>query len=161
MLRIVKILLVVAVAMWALLGAFGNINDWNGTTGAVSAATSMSTFKGGSEDWRATTNPVVVVAGASFILISKIVVGILCLSGAWMMWTARASDTATFARAKTYALAGCAYAMFMLFAGWIVIAETWFELWRSDVFGAMALGAAFRYGGMIALIALLVGARDD
>lgn len=161
MLRIVKIMLIVSVATWALLGAMGNIKDWRGTTGAVSAVTSMSTFKGGAEDWRATTNPVVIFAGASFILISKIVAGLLCMSGAWRMWSARSSDAAAFAAAKTLAIAGCAYGVFMLFAGWVVIAETWYELWRSNVLGEAALGTAFRYGGMIALIGLLVGARDD
>ena len=103
--------------MWALLGAFGNITAWSGTPGAVSATPSMSTFKGGAADWRATTNPGVVFSGASFILISKIVVGLLCLAGAWKMWKARASDATIFAGAKTFALAGCAYAMFMLFWG--------------------------------------------
>jgi predicted small integral membrane protein len=161
MLRIVKIMLILSVAMWAFLGAFGNIKDWGGTTAAVSTTTSMSTFKGGADDWRATTNPVAVLLGASFILFSKVVVGCLCLVGAWRMWTARAGDSATFARAKVLAITGCAYALFMLFTGWVVIADTWFELWRSGAFGHLALETAFCYGGMIALIGLLVGARDD
>ncbi len=161
MLRIMKILLVLSVAMWGLLGAFGNISDWSGTTGAVAAATSMSTFDGGSDDWRATTNPVVIIAGAVFIMLLKIITALLCLAGAWRMWTARTSDAAAFATAKTFALTGCAVAIFMLFTGWIVIAETWFELWRSDAMRDVALGAAFRYCGMIGLIALFVGGRDD
>ena len=77
------------------------------------------------------------------------------------MWTARAGDAAAFSKAKTYALAGCAVAIFMLFTGWIVIAETWFELWRSEVLREAALDAAFRYCGMIGLIALFVGMRDE
>jgi hypothetical protein len=38
----------------------------------------------------------------------------------------------------------------MLFGGFIVIAESWFELWRSEAMGAV-LSAALRYGSMIAL----------
>ena len=49
----------------------------------------------------------------------------------------------------------------MLFSGWIVIAETWFELWRSEVMREAALDAAFRYCGMIGLIALFVGMHDE
>ncbi len=77
------------------------------------------------------------------------------------MWTARAGDPAAFSASKKWALTGCGVAVFMLFAGWIVIAETWFELWRSEVLRDVALDSAFRYAALIALIALFVGANDD
>lgn len=161
MLRTIKIALIVSVALWALLGAFGNVTDWGGTTGAVAAATSMSTFDGGAESWRATTSPVINTVGAVFIVLFKIAAGLLCFAGAWRMWAARKGDAAAFQSAKALALTGCAVAVFMLFAGWIVIAETWFEMWRSDVMRDVALNSAFRYAGMIGVIALIVGSRDD
>ena len=161
MLRISKILLILSVAMWASFGVMGNFLDWAGTTGAISATTSMSTFEGGADDWRATTNPAIILAGAVFIVVGKILTALLCFMGAWRMWSARAGDTATFARAKTMARTGCGVAMFMLFMGWIAIAETWFELWQSEVLRDAALGSAFRYCGMIGVIALFVGARED
>ena len=161
MLRILKILLVLSVAAWAVLGVYGNIHDWGGTTGAVAATTSMSTFDGGADDWRATSNSAIVLAGALVIILLKSASAILCLTGAWQMWTARAGEAAAFTRANTYALAGCGVAIFMLFSGWIVIAETWFELWRSEVLREATLDAAFRYCGMIGLIALFVGMRDE
>tara|TARA_R110001599_G_scaffold115128_3_gene281490 strand:- start:410 stop:643 length:234 start_codon:yes stop_codon:yes gene_type:complete len=77
------------------------------------------------------------------------------------MWRTRAGAAAAFAKAKTLALAGCAVAILMLFSGWIVIADTWFELWRSDVLREAALDSAFRYCGMIGLIALFVGIHDE
>jgi predicted small integral membrane protein len=67
----------------------------------------------------------------------------------------------TFGAAKELALVGCAIAMLMLFVGFIVVAETWFELWRSEALRGAALETAFRYGGMITLIALFVGMRED
>lgn len=161
MLRIVKILLILSVAAWALIGALGNVIDWGGTTGAVAAATSMSTFDTVPASTRATSHPAVIMIGALLITAFKIGAGALCLLGAWRMWDARGGDVATFARAKSLALAGCGVAMFMLFAGWIVIAETWFELWRSPVMLEPVLGSAFRYGGFIAVIALFVGAREE
>ncbi len=127
MLRIMKILLALSVALWGLLGAFGNVSDWSGTTGAVAAVTSMSTFEGGAVRWQATTSPAVITAGALFITLSKAFAGLLCASGAWRMWAARIGDPAVFAKAKTFALAGCAVAVFMLFSGFIVIGEGWFE----------------------------------
>ena len=121
----------------------------------------MATVGEDAQSWRATTSPVVIWLGALFILLLKVAAGLLCMTGALRMWTARKSNVATFATAKGLALAGFGVAIFMLFAGWIVIAETWFELWRSDEFRSLALETAFRYGGMIALIALFVAAGDD
>ena len=161
MLRVTKILLILSIAMWALLGALGNVVDWAGTTGAVEAATSMSTFDQVPASGRATSNPTFILLGALFITLFKIATGAFCLLGAWQMWLARAADAAAFAKAKTYALTGCGVAMLMLFAGWIVIAETWYELWRSPVMLEPVLGSAFRYCGTIGVIALFVGAREE
>lgn len=161
MLRIVKILLALSVALWGLLGALGNLLAWNATTRAVAAVTSMSTFPGGPERWQATTNPAVILAGALFILVAKLACGALCLAGAWRMCKARAADAATFAKATTLALIGCGVAIFMLFTGFLVIGEGWFEMWRSDALREQAAEAAFRFGGMIALIALFIGKRGD
>ena len=161
MLRIIKILLILSIAAWALLGVMGNLVDWGGTMGAVQAATSMSTFDPAPTSGRATTNGAVILLGAVFIVLLKIATGALFLFGAWQMWSARGGDAADFAKAKAYALAGCGVALFMLFAGWIVIAETWFEMWRSPVMIDLALNSAFRYAGMIGVMALFVGAREE
>ncbi len=161
MLRNIKILLVVGVALWGGVGAFGNVMDWNGTLGAVGAATSMATFDGGAEHWKATSFPIVLWLGALFIMLSKAIAGVMSVLGAQRMWAARNGDASAFAAAKEIALAGCGVAIFMLFVGFIVIAESWFELWRSDVMRGPVLDSAFRYGGMIALIAIFVGMRDD
>ena len=161
MLRITKTLLILVVASWGLLAAFQNFADWPGTLGAVGAATSMATFEGGAESWQATSNNILIWLGALFIVVSKMISGGLCLAGSRQMWRARRASTAEFQRSKQLALSGCAIALFMLFGGFIVIAETWYELWRSDVMRGPVLDSAFRYGGMIALIALFVNTPDE
>lgn len=160
MLRLVKIMLVLAVAMWGFVGAFHNVADWSGTLGAVKAATSMSTFEGGADSWQATSHAWVVWAGAIFIMLSKLTAAALCTYGAKQMWVARKSDVHSFQFAKELAVTGCGVAVFMLFMGFIVIAESWFELWRSDAMRGPVLGSAFRYAGMIALIALFVASKE-
>lgn len=159
--RIMKILLVLSVVLWGLFGALGNIQDWRGTCGAVAAVASMATFPGGAERWQATTNPLVITAAAVGIVLFKIATAGLCLAGAWRMWAHRKGDAETFGKAKSLALAGCAVAVLSLFGGWVVVGEGWFEFWRSDALREAAGNAAFRYGGFIALIALMVGSRDD
>lgn len=160
MLRAIKILLIACVALWGFLGAAHNLLDWSGTMNAVGAATSMATFEGGADRWQATANPAVLWAGALMIMLLKVVSAGLCSMGVAKMWTARMSNSLDFHAAKTYALAGCGVAMLLMFGGFVVIGESWFEMWRSDVLRDISLQSAFRYGGMITLIALFVGSRE-
>ena len=161
MVRVIKILLIVAVALWGFVGALHNIIDWSGTLGAVNAATSMSTFEGGAESWQATSRPVIVWLGALFIVCSKLTAAVLCSWGAFKMWQNRHALATDFTTAKEMALAGCGVAIFMLFTGFIVIAESWFGLWQSEVMREPVLDSAFRYAGLSALIALFVGNQES
>ena len=161
MLRIAKVLLIIIIAIWGIIGAIGNVLDWNGTIAAVGAVTSMTTFEGGDTSWQATSSPLVIWFGALFIMLSKVAAGIICSMGAWRMWSSKDSDLSAFLSAKKFALTGCAIAVIMLFGGFIVIAESWFELWRSDVMRGQVLESAFRYGAMILLISLFVSLPDD
>jgi len=150
------------VALWGFVGAFGNLIDWSsGTIVAVNSATSMTFFDGGAESWKATTNPVIVWLGAIFIASSKVASAVLCTIGALRMWGARDSQSDTFNQAKQIALAGCGIAVIMLFGVFIVIGESWFELWRSDMMRGMVLESAFRYAAMIMLIAIFVSLQDE
>jgi len=156
-----KSVLVLTVALWGFVGAFQNVLDWNGTIAAVNAATSMSTFSGGAESWQSTSNLLVVWIGALFIMLSKVASAVLCTIGGWRMLRTRNSSAEDFVAAKHIALTGCAIAVIMLFGGFIVIAESWFELWRSDAMRGPVLESAFRYAGMIMLIAVFVSSQED
>ena len=160
-LRIVKIILVLSVALWGLAGAVLNFVNWDDTVRSVFVATSMTSFEGGAERFQATENPLLIWAGVLFIVASKISVAVLCGLGAWKMWNARRGDSKAFSAAKQLALAGCGIALIMLFGGFIVVAETWFEMWRDPGLRSAALETASRYGAMITLIALFVGMRDE
>ena len=160
MLRKAKSIMILTVALWGFVGAFQNVIDWAGTIGAIGAATSMSTIAGGIESWQATDNLLVIWIGAFFIVGSKLATGALCGIGATGMWRASVSDSSAYKVAKEIALTGCAIAMIMLFGGFVVIAESWFELWRSESMLGPVLQSAFRYGGMITLIGLFVASND-
>lgn len=161
MLRAVKVLLVLAIGIWALVGAVGNLADWHGVVDKVRGTTTMLTVSGGEQDWRATSNPMVIYLGAAMIPAAKTLSGVLCLAGAWRMWRARVESSAAFETAKALGLAGCGVILLMLFAGWIVIADTWFQGWRSETLQNGALNTALRYAGFVGLIALFVAARED
>jgi len=160
MLKKVKSIMMLTVALWGLVGAHHNAVDWNGTLGAVGAVTSMATIEGGTSGWQATSNPFLIWGGAIFILMSKLVAAVLCGIGGMRMWLAKSSDNTAYYLARNMALAGCGVALIMLFGGFIVIAESWFELWRSESMLGPVLQSSFRYGGMIGLIALFVASKD-
>lgn len=160
MLRKAKSIMILTVALWGFVGAFHNVIDWGGTIGAIGAATTMSTIPGGADSWQATGNSLVIWIGAFFIVASKLATGALCAVGAAGMWRASGSDLPAYNSAKEIALTGCAVAMIMLFGGFVVIAESWFELWRSESMLGSVLQSAFRYGGMITLIGLFVASKD-
>ena len=161
-LRLTKIGLVLAVAAWGGAGAFGNLLDWAGTVESVEAVSSMERFEDGSDDWRATKSPLVIYGGAAFIVAFKSICALLCIAGAIDMWRSRQGDESLFGASKRRAIAGCLVAVFGLFFGWIVVGEGWFEFWRDPgLSGLEGAGiAAFRYGGFIGLIAILI-AQDD
>ena len=160
MLRGTQIALIAAVCLWGLLSAFGNLLDWSGTLGAVTAVAAMSTWDGGGADWRAIGSPVLITTAALAIVAFKLLSALLCGLGAARMVRERGAPVETFAAAEATALSGCGIAMLGLFLGWIVLGEQWFELWRSPELGA-AGDAAFRYGGFIGVIALFVAIRDQ
>ncbi len=155
-----KTALIVMVAVWAFSSALQNVIDWQGTIGAVIATTSMATIEGGETSWKATSSPLLAWTGALFILILKALAGVLCAIGALKMWSEHNNDINAFNKAKSIALTGCLIAIIMLFGGFIVVAEGWFELWRSEALRAPVIESAFRYGCMISFIALIVASPD-
>ena len=161
MFRLVKVGLMGAAALWAITSALYNITNWGETLTYVEAVTSMSLIEGGADSWKATSNPAIVWLGALFIFLSKVAAAVLCSIGTWRMWQARSGGAEAFAAAKQLGLAGCGIAVIMLFGGFIAIAENFFDLWRAADAGDAILSAAYRYGGVMALIGIFVGATDD
>lgn len=160
MVRLTKILLIVLVALWGLIGAAGNLSHLHIAYAAVESVTLMATFPAdAAPPWR-TESPVVVWAGVALIVFGKLAAAVFCAIGAVMMMTRRGADSVSFQNAKRFALVGCALAAAMLFGGFIVIGETLYAMFRHPEH-AQAAGAAFRYGAFILLIMIYVGQRDD
>lgn len=76
------------------------------------------------------------------------------------MWRAKESNSGSYHAAKSMTLTGCAIAVIMLFGCFIVVVESWFELWRSETMRGPVLQSAFRYSAVIALIAIFVATKD-
>ncbi len=159
MVRLAKILLIVLVALWGLIGAAANLSHLNIAYEAVENVTLMPTFPAdAAPPWR-TDSPVVVWAGVALIVSGKVAAAILCGFGAVVMVRERKANSSAFQHAKRYALVGCALAVAMLFGGFTVIGESLYAMFRHPEHVQAGAGA-FRYGGFIALIMIFVGQRD-
>lgn len=160
LLRLVKAALVLCVALWCWFGFAGNLAYWGETRSAVEAVTSMSTLGDAEPGWPATRAPWLVMGGALFIVLGKLAGGVLTtLGGGAMAWHA-GRDRAGYDAARRLAIAGCGIATVMLFGGFTVVAESVFELWRSETLREPVVESAFRYAAMITLVALFVAADE-
>lgn len=159
MVRDSKILLIILVALWGLVGVAGNLSHLQIAYDAVESVTLMPTFPAdAAPPWR-TGNPAVVWIGVALIVAGKLAAAILCGFGAIVMVKSRNADSAAFQQAKRFALFGCAMALAMLFGGFTVIGETLYAMFRHPEH-VQAANAALRYGAFIALIMIFVAQTD-
>lgn len=161
MYRLVKVGLMATAAWWAISSGVYNVANLSESLTYIEAVTTMSLFEGGADSWQATSSPIIIWAGLLFIFGGKVAAAIMCSMGTWRMWKTRSADRDTFVEARQIGLAGCGIAVIMLFGGFIGIAENVFDLWRAADVGGSILDGAYRYGAVMALIAILVGATDD
>ena len=98
--------------------------------------------------------------GAVWIVVGYLTAAALCTVGVARMWSARNASGAEFVVAKSLTLAGCGIFAIMLFGGFTVIAEGWFELWRSNSLGGLVLNTDYRYLGSILLVALFIASKE-
>jgi len=160
MLRIIKILLAAAVGAFGFVSGIFDIFYWDNTVAAVAMVTSMSSWDGGVSSWQSVNSAPLNWFGAAWIVALDLGYAMLCAIGVMRMWSARNACSAQFGVAKTLALAGCGLAAIMLFGGFFVGAETFFELWRSDAMRGPVLDTAFRYLGSVLLIALFISSAE-
>jgi len=158
MLRISKIVLLLLVGLWGLIGGIGNFTQIGPGFDYVAAVLNPQKVAG-LASWQRIESPFIVWTAWAIIPLSKLVAAGLIFFGSWQMWRARRLGADAFNDAKSLALVGCSIAMAMLFGGFIVAAETYFLLWQTEL-GALTLPVAFRYIGCIALIAIFVQQPD-
>jgi predicted small integral membrane protein len=160
MLRVVKMVLIAWVAIFAFLSGIFDLVHWGNTVEAVGMVTSMNSWPGGATSWKAINSALLNGLGALWIIGGDLTAAVLCIAGVARLWRARYAHEGEFALAKRIALAGCGVLVIMLFGGFIVLAEAWFELWRSDALRGPVLDTAYRYLGSILLIALFVASKE-
>ncbi|HRO50695.1 MAG TPA: DUF2165 domain-containing protein [Hyphomicrobium sp.] len=158
--RLSKALLTFSAGIFALLVGLDNLLDYQANLVFVQHVLSMdTTFPESTLRWRAVTSPWLQHAAYWLIIAAEIGTGILCLAGAWRMFSARKGDARAFEAAKALAVAGLTVGFLLYFLGFLVIGGEWFKMWQSQTWNAQA--AAFRFAACFALVLIFVALRDE
>jgi predicted small integral membrane protein len=141
--RLCKIVMVLALAAFAFLVTFNNITDYNSNFEFVKHVLSMdTTFPDNAAMYRAITAPWMWHLGYWGIIAGEGLTFVLLLLGAIRMWGARAATGAEFDAAKTLTILGATVGFVVWFGGFIVVGGEWFLMWQSTWNGQ---DAAFRF----------------
>jgi len=159
MIRKIKILLAMAVALWGLLGGLGNLSSYSDGMQSVASVLSKETLpENALPEGPSTPNRMLVGLGFSFIWGLKLIGGALCLVGAIQMWRSRKAGVDDFATAKRWAVTGCGVLLFMLFFGFSLVAVGPFKLYLSPMVSAVELAALF--AAQIGIVMVFLNQRE-
>jgi len=157
--RIAKVLMIVALAAFALIVAYDNIIDYGSNYEFVRHVLSMDTTFGGSalKD-RAITNETIWHAAYAVIITVEGVTGILLAVGALALLSRLTSSAEIFNRTKVWAVAGLAIGFGLWFVGFLVVAGEYFAMWQSKVWNGQE--AAFRITAVILGVLIYLSMPD-
>ena len=158
--RLCKIAVLAAIALWIALVAFGNLTDYGSNWPFVRHVLAMDTiFPDAHIRYRAIASPLLQHAAYALIIAVETLAAVLCWLGVWRLWGARGAAAAAFQRAKRMGVLGITVGMLVWLGGFLAIGGEWFGMWMSTQWNG--LESAFRF--VVVLLAALVylGQRED
>ncbi|MDE1993667.1 MAG: DUF2165 domain-containing protein [Rhizobiaceae bacterium] len=151
--RLCKVALVAAVALFFALVAFGNITDYGSNWLFVQHVLSMdTTFADSDLHWRAVTSPTLQTAGYLVIIAVETLTALLLWLGAIVLLLAVGGDE--FGRKKSVAVAGLTLGILLYSVGFISIGGEWFAMWQSQVWNGEQ--KAFDFITMIGVVLIIL-----
>lgn len=160
MIRWLKILLTLFVAVFCGVYALQNIMNLPAGHGFVGLMTSMEGHVAYPNSiGPPITNPTLVWVMFWIIILGELTAAALALKGAWDLFRVRSADAATFNDMKTYALAAPLVGMLVWFGVFGAVGGAYFQMWQTE-----AGEGPFTHAGMfsiqMAALFLVIRARD-
>jgi len=151
-LRIAKILLVFAVAIYYSLVVFNNTTDYSSNYQFVSHVLMMdSTFPGNQGMWRALNSPAWHTAFYVSIIAWEMVTALLCWWGGLRLAGAARGTAPAFNRAKGVAIAALTLALLMWLVAFLSVGGEWFLMWQSKIWNGQEAPRMFAVIGIVLL----------
>jgi len=159
-LRLSKVALTAAVALYASLVAFGNITDYGTNFVFVQHVLSMdSVFPGSTITYRAITSPALHHAAYAVIIAAEAGTAALCWIGALRLLRRLRDPADAFNRGKAWAIAGLTAGFLTWQLGFMTIGGEWFGMWQSSKWNGVP--SAFRFAMVIIAVLIFVAMRDE
>ncbi|MAL01080.1 MAG: hypothetical protein CL536_02870 [Alcaligenaceae bacterium] len=160
--RVSKVVLVAAMALFATLVAFGNITDYGSNFAFVQHVLMMDTiFPNATIHYRAIESPFLHHAAYILIIAAEALVAILCWVGAYQLLLKARAPAADFNRAKSMAVWGLLLGFLVWQVGFMSIGGEWFGMWMSDQWNGVPDAFRFFVTILLVLIYLVQADRDD
>jgi predicted small integral membrane protein len=141
--RIAKISLIAAVALFYTVVVFNNLTDYNSNYLFVSHVLNMdSTFPGNAGMWRAVHSVPVYKSFYASIISWESLTAVLAWLGATTLVRQLRATAADFNRAKRFAVIALTLSMLMWFVAFLTVGAEWFLMWQSKTWNGQE--AAFR-----------------
>ena len=159
-LRLVKIVLIFQIGLFALLVAYDNVVDYGTNYAFVRHVLTMdTTFSGNRLMDRAIVAPELHRLAYALIIATEFVTGTLCIIGAARLLPEMSSPR-RFAEAKGAAALGLGLGFTLWFFGFLTVGGEWFAMWQSATWNGQE--SAFRFTAIIgfALVLLAIPESD-
>lgn len=154
-LRIAKMLLVFAVAVFYSLLVLNNTTDYDSNYQFVRHVLMMdSTFPGNRGMWRALNSPMWHTSFYLSIIAWEIITMILCWWGGVNLARSLRGTSQAFNQSKRVAIAALTSALLMWLVAFLSIGGEWFLMWQSKNWNGQE--AAFRMFTVVGIVLLLV-----
>jgi predicted small integral membrane protein len=159
-LRVAKVSLVLAVALFYTVVVFNNITDYNSNYQFVRHVLMMDTNTvGNHEMWRAMNSPAWHTAFYVAIILWETLVTFLCWWGGSRLARALSASAPVFMRAKRVSVAALTLALLMWLVAFLTVGGEWFLMWQSKTWNGQ--DAAFRMFTVTGIILLLLVQPDS
>ncbi len=159
-LRMAKMLLVFAVAVFYSLLVLNNTTDYDSNYQFVRHVLMMdSTFPNNRGMWRALNSPVWHTSFYLSIIAWEIVTMILCWWGGVNLARSLRGTSQAFHQSKPVAIAALTFALLMWLVAFLSIGGEWFLMWQSKTWNGQE--AAFRMFTVVGIVLLLVAQPES
>jgi len=158
--RLAKVLLVAAVAAFALLVAWDNVVDYDTNYTFVQHVLSMDTiFPDSALKSRAITSETAWRVVYAVIIATEFATGLLLAAGSVALLAALRAPAVRFNRAKALTVIGATIGFGLWFFGFLVVAGNYFLMWQSEQWNAEE--AAFRFYVTLLAVLIFVCQKDE
>ncbi|MBB6262686.1 putative small integral membrane protein [Paenochrobactrum gallinarii] len=161
-LRLSKTLMVLAIAFFASLVAFGNITDYGSNFAFVHHVFLMDTiFPDATIKYRAIETEWLHHAGYIGIIILETLTALLCWIGGFKLLAARNDSAASFNTKKNWAIAGLTLGFLTWQVAFMSVGGEWFGMWMSKQWNGVPDAFRFFITIIAVLIYLVLPEKDD